>query len=85
VLYRRFLDKLSNQAAQDILVLIFEWSLVLLIIMILLYLKGRATLLQIEPVPSYVTYIITSAYLVFKLTWYGYLLMRFHSEKNVTF
>jgi hypothetical protein len=47
-------------------------------IMILVYLKGKATSMKIKPVPNFIIYIITSSYMVFKVTWYGYVLLRYH-------
>jgi hypothetical protein len=47
-------------------------------IMIMVYLKGKAISMKIKPVPNFIIYIITSSYMVFKVTWYGYVLLRYH-------
>ena len=64
--------------------LIFESSVIMLTVMIMIYLKGRATAMRLVPVPSFVIYIITTAYMVFKVTWYAYGLVRYHQEKTVS-
>jgi hypothetical protein len=43
VLFRKFSDRLASQDAQDNLVLIIEASVIMLGIMIMVYLKGKAT------------------------------------------
>ena len=47
-------------------------------IMIMVYLKGKATSMSLKPVPNFIIYIITSGYMVFKVTRYGYVLLRYH-------
>jgi hypothetical protein len=83
VIFRHFVDRLGKQAASDTINLIFEVSILMLAVTIMLYLQGKSTSLKIEPVPSFIIFVLTSAYIFFKLVWYIYVLLRFHQEKTV--
>jgi hypothetical protein len=86
IFYNKFIEKVSSQASLDLLLMIFEISLLMIAILTLLYIRSKSdkTGLSLEIIPKWSIFIVISIYPFLKISWLTFVVVRGRKENKVS-